>query len=483
MTVEHVQARSAYADSVTLLQVSKRVTGVAGVLAAFVAMGTELNLDLVRGMRFEIDAGIGPNDLVIAIRAEDEAALEVVRAEADAALAPAPRAAGGSVEAAPRTTASALRRSPADLVLLSVPGQFAFAEAVDALDAGADVMIFSDNVPLAQELTLKRRAATAGRLVMGPDCGTAVVGGAGLGFANVVRPGAVGIVAASGTGAQQLLCLLDLADVGVSACLGVGGRDLSDAVGGLSTLSALNMLDADPATELIVVVSKPPGAHTAAAIRNHAEQLSTPVVYGLLGPGQPDLTALTETVLDRLGNSMPTWPTWGTSGGGRPGALRGLYSGGTLCDEAMLIAVDALGPVYSNIAWKPQWTLDASLRHDGHLMIDFGDDALTQGRPHPMIDPSLRLERLASEAADPGTAVVLLDVVLGHGAHPDPAAELVPAVSAAITSGVQVVIALVGSRGDPQDVSAQAQSLAAAGAAVFASNAAAARHAVGLVAR
>lgn len=479
--VEHVEARAAYADSVTLLQVSRRVSEVDGVLAAFVAMGTELNLDLARGMSFTVPDATGANDLLVAIRAVDAPALEAATAELAAALAPAPRAAGARAEAPPRTTGSALRRGAADLVLVSVPGQFAFAEASDALDCGSDVMIFSDNMPVAQEVALKRRATYEGRLVLGPDCGTAVVGGAGLGFANVVRSGPVGIVAASGTGAQQLLCLLDAAEVGISACLGVGGRDLSEVVGGLSTRAALDLLDADPGTELIVVVSKPPAPRVAGEIRARAEALGTPVVFGLLGPGEPDLTALAETAVRRLGRDAPSWPTWGSSHVARAGALRGLYSGGTLCDEAMLIAADAVGAVYSNIPLRPEWALDRSLRHDDHLMIDFGDDALTQGRPHPMIDHTLRLERLAAEGADPGAAVVLLDVVLGHGAHPDPATELVPAVSAACEAGLQVVVAVIGSGGDPQGTGTQAERLAAAGASVFASNAAAARYAIGLL--
>jgi FdrA protein len=481
MSVEHVEARAAYADSVTLMQVTRRVGDVSGVEAAMVAMGTELNLDLVRGMSFSVPEQAGVNDLVVAIRAVDEAAIDAARAELETALAPAPRSSATTAEAPPRTTASALQRSPADLVLVSVPGQFAFAEATDALDAGSDVMVFSDNMPVEQEIALKRRAAEAGRLVMGPDCGTAVVGGAGFGFANVVDRGPVGIVAASGTGAQQLLCLLDAGGVGVSACLGVGGRDLSAAVGGLSTIAAMDVLDADQATELIVVVSKPPAANVAEAVRAHAATLATPVLFGLLGPDEPDLSELAETVLRAVGATAPEWPQWGAPPSARQGWLRGLYSGGTLCDEAMLIASSTLGaPVYSNIPLRPEW---GSVRRDGPLMIDFGDDELTRGRAHPMIDPTLRLERLAAEAADPSTGVVLLDVVLGHGAHPDPATALVPAVETASSGGVQIVVAVIGSAGDPQGTVAQSERLASAGAAVYASNAAAARNAAGLVRR
>jgi FdrA protein len=492
--VEHLEVQTgAYADSVTLMQISQRAAAVQGVAAAIVAMGTELNLDLARAMGFAPEPSLGANDLFVAIRAADQPSLDAARAAVrDALAAPTPVAGPGGLDVAPaRTTAAALRSAGANLAVVSVPGRFAFAEAADALAAGADVMIFSDNVPLAQEVALKQRAAAAGRLVMGPDCGTAVVGGVGLGFANVTRPGPVGIVAASGTGAQQLMCLLDFADVGISACLGVGGRDLSEAVGGLAALRALDLLDADPATELIVVVSKPPAPAVAAAVREHAARLTTPVVFGLLGPDQPDLAELAASTLAALGRpsgpsgpSWPSWPSWpAESATTRPGALRGLYAGGTLCDEAMLIAQAQLGEIRSNIPLRPEWALDDTLRHAGHLMIDFGDDALTQGRPHPMIDSTLRVERLAGEARDPDASVVLLDVVLGHGAHPDPAADLAPAIAAARAAGpgLQVVVALIGSRDDPQRTTAQAQALQSAGASVFGANADAARHAVALV--
>jgi FdrA protein len=503
--VNHVEVRrGAYADSVTLMQVSRSVAAEAGVEAAMVAMATPLNLDLLTGMGFEPPEA-SPNDMVVAVRIGPEDDLDTALAAVDVALAAARRTpAAGAVEAAPhRTTATALRESDATLALVSVPGPHAFVEAMDALAASRDVMVFSDNVPVEQEVRLKSEATERGLLVMGPDCGTAVVGGLGLGFANATRPGPVGVVAASGTGCQQLLCLLDSAGVGITAALGVGGRDLSEPVGGASTQQAMHRLDADPATELIVVVSKPPAATVATELASLAGELSTPVEYILLGAGEPDLTAGAERVLAALNRPTPTWSRWGeraasqrgageraASDGGageggagtRVGYLRGLYSGGTLCDEAMLITSQTLGPVRSNIPLPGAGpALDASLTAPAHLMIDFGDDALTVGRAHPMIDPTLRLDRFAAEAADPDTAVLLLDVVLGRGAHPDPAADLAPAVAAAAAGGVPVVVALVGTAGDPQGLDRQAEALAGAGAEVFASNAEAARRAVTLV--
>ena len=426
---ESVEARrGAYADSVTLLQISSQIGALPGVHAAMIAMATELNLELAAGMGFTAPEATGPNDMLIAVRTVDGETMSAAMAAVDAALARRPGSASTTTTDRPaRTIASALRQAPGGLVLISVPGRYALPEAMDAIDAGADVMIFSDNVPVAHEIALKDAAARRGVLVMGPDCGTAVIGGIGLGFANATQPGPVGIVAASGTGAQQLLCLLDTAGIGISACLGVGGRDLSAAVGGRSTLAALDILDRDPATEVIVVVSKPPAGEVAAAVQTHAAQLNTPVIFGLLGAGQPDLAELARDVVSAAGGEIGSWPRWSRQSGKTAGdvpagatgpSLRGLFAGGTLCDEAMLIASSALGEIRSNIPLRPEWAVNADLRSAGHVMIDFGDDTLTAGRPHPMIDSTMRLERLRVEATDRTCGVVLLDVGPGPWSGP-----------------------------------------------------------------
>ncbi|MGC0416081.1 FdrA family protein [Embleya sp. AB8] len=480
--------RGTYRDSVSLMQVSRSVSAVDGVTKALVAMATELNVGLLAGMGFETPDGAGPNDLIVAIRAADEDALGRAREVLEAALVLSTGGGtgiGSAAGAAPRTIRTAANATPgATLALISVPGPNAFAEAMDALEVGLDVLIFSDNVPVEQEIRLKDVGRERGLLVMGPDCGTALVGGVGLGFANTVRPGPIGIVAASGTGSQELMCLLHAAGSGVSHCLGVGGRDLSEAVGARSTLQALAMLDADPATELIVVVSKPPAEAVAAEVERYAATLATPVQLAFLGAGRDDLTAAATKALAAIGRPgvqdrvwAPETPPAARTGG----ALRGLFCGGTLCDEAMIIAADRLGPIASNIPLRADWALPADLRSTGHLMIDFGDDGLTAGRPHPMIDPSLRLERFAAELADPAAAVLLLDVVLGHGAHADPAAELAEVLRAAGPNRPAVVISLCGTDQDPQDLAGQARTLAGAGAEVHLSNAEAARRAVAIV--
>lgn len=506
MSAEQVQARSgAYADSVTLMAVSAKAQAVSGVRAAMIAMATELNLALLAELGMKAPPGVSEHDLLVAIKAEDAESLGTALELVDAALAGRPAAsehpAGQAV--APRTTSTAIARSGTGIALISVPGQYAFAEAMDALDRGCDVMIFSDNVPVEQEVALKEVAAERGLLVMGPDCGTAIVSGIGLGFANSVRPGAIGVVAASGTGAQQFTCLLDAAGVGCSGLLGLGGRDLSAAVGGRSARTALAALDADPATELIVLLSKPPAEHVAAELRAFAATLTKPVKFALIGPGQPDLTSAAESVLRTLGTPIPDWPHWGPreqySGGERGKTLRGLFSGGTLCDEAMVIAAERLGPIYSNIPLDPAYLLDPLARHPQpaavlamgddppesparHIMIDFGADELTVGRPHPMIDQRLRLEHFAAEAAEAATAVIMLDVVLGYGSHPDPAAEIAPNIAAAKSArDVEVVVSLIGTDADPQGLAGQAAALSQAGAHVFGSNAQAARFACDLI--
>jgi FdrA protein len=480
-----VEVRSgSYRDSVGLMQVSRDLRALTGVSSALVAMATEPNVDLLVSMGFEQPTGLGPNDMIVAIEADSTDAVTQAREALDSALAAGPAAAAAadsSADVPPLSITAAARRTPSQLALISTPGRVAAIDAADALAAGLDTMIFSDNVSVEHEVMLKEMAATAGLLLMGPDCGTAVVDGVGLGFANVVRPGPVGIVAASGTGAQHLMTLLDGAGIGVSHCLGVGGRDLSADVRARSTLVALDRLDADETVSTIVVVSKPPATEVADIVTAHAQRLTTAAILGYLGAGQPDLTMTAERVTAAVGLPWVPPRRWGGQlPAPRQGFVRGLFVGGTLCDEAMLITTTELGSVASNIPVEGGRRLDDTLAASGHTFIDFGDDTLTVGRPHPMIDPSLRLERLQQELADPTCAVVLLDIVLGLGAHLDPASDIAALIGRYDTP---VVVALVGTRDDPQDLEAQAATLVGAGAVVHASNAAATRDAIAVIQR
>jgi FdrA protein len=461
-----------YHDSVRLMQVGREARAVNGVQAVMVAMATDLNLRLLDDMGFDraTVGAAGPDDLLVAVRAVDETALAAARTVVELGLAGGGHPEGLFTPPVPRTVGRAGEQGGANLALISVPGAHAFVEAMDALEHGMHVMVFSDNVSIAQEVELKQRGEQLGLLVMGPDCGTTIIGGVGLGFANVVAPGPVGITGASGTGIQQACCLLDAAGVGVRHALGTGGRDLSALVGAASTLRALEALDVDPAVALILIVSKPPDPVVAASVERAVASCTTPVVTAFVGAPGVTLEGAARTAVQRLGAPPLDPPRWlpATSARPRPGLLRGMFSGGTLRDEAIGIA----GAVLGGVSTDPHT--------NGHRMVDFGSDAYTRGRPHPMIDQSIRLEALASAADDTATSTVLLDVVLGRGAHPDPAGELTPLVGEAVTHGVAVVVSLCGTRGDPQGRDRQAEMLVDAGAEVYLSNAAAAVRAAAL---
>ena len=489
--VVHVET-GRYHDSVTLMRASAVGAELPGVDTVIAAMATDLNRALLDEAGFPRPEA-GPDDLLVAVRAASTDAADRALDAVHRVLAERVRPArsGPGTRVAPHTVEAAVALAPgASVVVVSVPGAHAFVEAAAALRAGRHTMVFSDGVDLAAEVALKREAADRGLLVMGPDCGTVILGGVGLGFANVVVPGPVGIVAASGTGAQQLCCLLDGAGIGVRHVLGVGGRDLSAAVGGASALAALSLLDADPAVEVIALVSKPPAPDVAAAVAAAAASCSTPVVLALVGPGQPTVTAAAARVADVLGRVLPepasSRPDVAVAA--RPGPLLGLFSGGTNCLEATAVVEEVIGSVRSNVHPDPARRVPAGTPPDGdHLLIDLGDDELTAGRPHPMIDPAPVAERLESvavpgdgEAREPG--VVVLDLVLGHGAHSDPAAVLAAPLAAARQAGVATVVALVGTVGDPQGLDRQARALVDAGAVVHRSVAAAAAEAASLVA-
>lgn len=460
-----------YVDSVLQLAGTRAMTASSGVEWAAAAMGTPANLDTLRSEGFEIDASA--NDLVLAARASSSEAAESALQAANAAIfSTRPSAVA---EEPVRTLARAVARQPGtNVAIVSVPGDYAALEAHKALSAGLDILLFSDNVPLPDEIALKSRAASLGRLVMGPGAGTAVLGGTGLGFANVVRAGSVGVIAAAGTGAQEVMCLLDRWGAGVSAVIGLGGRDLSDAVGGRMALQAIDAFRNDPSTEVILLVSKPPSPSVAEAVVAAAGD--KPIVSALIGLGSGDVGTLEAgavATLDVLGLPRPDLvgdlPAQVTGALGRldPGRrlVRGLYSGGTLCYEAQAVLSGLIGPVYSNApldkAFGPPFPPGAS------VCLDLGEEEYTAGRPHPMIDPAARIELLRTSGSEPAVAVILLDVVLGYGAHPDPADALAPLCAEVMRDGgPQVITYCLGTEADPQVLSTQRATLRSAGCIV-----------------
>jgi FdrA protein len=481
--------RGFYVDSVSLMRIAQGLQAMPGVEEAGLMIGTPSNRGLLReaGVLDALGEAAGPGDLVIAVRAATGAAAEAALAAAAAAIDARHRsgaATPGSTGRRPlRSLRSARAAMPeATLALISVPGDFAAAEAMKALAAGLDVMVFSDNVPLADEIALKRQARAAGRLIMGPDCGTAIIAGVPLGFANVVPLGPIGIVGASGTGIQEVSSLIARAGGGISHAIGTGGRDLESEVGGITTLMAIDLLDADPATRHIVLVSKPPAADVARAVLARVALSPKPFTVCFLGAGGLSLPANARpaTTLEAAAAAALGRPVGGeaplhlaqAASGGR--LMRGLFAGGTLCAEAQIVALEAGVRVASNVPVPGAAPIEGDTGA-GHTLLDLGDDAYTRGRPHPMLEPAVRDGPLAMALADPRVGVVLLDVVLGTGAHRDPAGHLVRVLAAAAARRPHVVASVTGTDGDPQGLSATIAALREAGIVVAPSNAAAAR--------
>ena len=507
MAIKCLIKRSEYHDSVSLMLAAREVARLEGIHDAAVVMGTEANKSLLK------DAGLhpaevetaSPNDLIIAVSGETEA-LEKALNEAEKILSKKQAAETGGGMFRSKTLRSAARsNSAANLAVISVAGRYAADEAWEALHQGLHVLLFSDNVSLEDEIALKRYAVDHGLLLMGPGAGTAILNGVALGFANVLPPGPVGIVSAAGTGLQEVSTLLAKQGVGITQGIGTGGRDLKEEVGGLMMMAGLQALQADPMTELIVLVSKPPAPGVAAQVLGQVFASPKPAVVCFLGGSnetqgglETSTICVTKTLEEAALQAAGYVKTgaWQTASAVEPiklpilqprfrvgqRFLRGLFSGGTLCYEAQVIWRELISePVRSNAPLDQAHRLPDSLHSQGHCAVDLGEEEFTVGRPHPMIDNDLRIRRLLQEARDPETRVIILDVVLGYGAHPDPAAELGQAVrqarQAAREAGgeLPVVASVTGTEADPQRLSRQVQMLEEAGVTVCSSNAEAAR--------
>jgi len=496
--------KSSYRDSAFLMRVTRELTRCPGIEEAVVLMGTPMNLELLARAGFhgiaELDAG--PLDMVIALRAVEEAAFARAQAELDRLLGGNVAAGQGSARAAevlgglggpgaesPRFASlpEALAAVPeTDIVSVAVPGEYAAFVAHRALDHGKHVFLFSNNVSLEQERALKQRARDLGLLVMGPDCGTAILGGVGMGFANRVRRGPVGIVGASGTGIQEVSCLLHGMGVGISHAIGTGSRDLCSEVGAIMTRMGLALLADDEATKVLVLVAKRPSAEVADALHELLASLSKPVVVRFLGdPPRAsegnvyyardlDETASRAAFLCGMGAAAEP-PPEPTSPRGPTRRCIGLFGGGSLALEAVTIfRHHGLEVDVPNVPLQPTTPFPG----EGHVIVDVGEDFYTVGRPHPMVDQTVRCALIEAAAADPGVGLLLLDLVLGDGAHPDPAPEIAQALARGRArrgdARFVCVASVCGTDEDPQHSTRQREVLRSAGVTVMRSSAQAA---------
>jgi FdrA protein len=492
--------RGSYFDSVTLMKIAREMTAIAGVADAAAVMGTEENLRILvaSGLAAPEFAGASGTDLLLAVKADHEVTATSAMAAAERLLESTRKRVRAEAPFRPASIDGALEVIPdANLALISVAGRYAGELARQALERGLHVMIFSDNVPLATEVALKRFAASRGLLVMGPDCGTAIVNGVPLGFANAVNRGAIGIVAASGTGLQEVSSIVSVGSTGVSQAIGTGGRDVRAEVGGVMFLAGITALAEDPETRVIVLVSKPPDESVRAAIDAAISLVEKPVVSVFLGsePRRPhDVRTLEEAAMLAVALAQGVGVSevsrflesreedfaslaghFAERATGRRRYVRALMSGGTFAAEAQVVFRRCgVRDVTSNVPTAGATTLEDALRSTRNAVVDLGANEFTVGRPHPMIDYSLRKKRIIEEARDPETAVILLDVVLGYGSNPDPLSEL-DNVIRRVSRDVAVITSATGTDRDPQDRSAVVQGLRAAGAFVAPSNAAASK--------
>jgi len=489
-----------YKDSVALMRAAQVMLAMDGVVNATLQMGNPANKEILQeaGLLTTEVSGAGPSDVMVVVQATSRMACEVAMDAAKSQLAGQGKVKSGGAqeEIAPRTVGMGLAKlGTANIAQISVPGAYAAAEALKAVKQGLNVFMFSDNVPLAQEVAIKTEAAKRGVLVMGPDCGTAIIGGVPLGFANNVRKGNIGLVAASGTGLQEVTTQIHRMGGGVSHAIGTGGRDVYAEVGGITMLQGIALLAADADTQVMAIVSKPPAPEVTVSVMAALARAGKPAVVLFLGSELKSTDKnirIVQTMVDcaalavRLASKVS--PSLGMSRSDRGGHqglypiprkptfhkasryLRALYSGGTYCSEAQTIWAKSGLAVWSNIPVNKAFALANPKRESfEHTALDLGDDDFTVGKPHPMIDQAARIERLMREAADPTVRVILLDVVIGWGAHADPASELAAAVIQAKQIATKdkrhlAVIGFVcGTELDPQGLAAQEHKLRDAG--------------------
>jgi FdrA protein len=467
----------AYYDSVVLMQLQRGLLGLPGVLDAGVVMATPANRELLASNNLlPHSVTANPDDLLIVIKADAENSATEALSKVDELLARR-KSSVVSEDYRPHSLNGAVKQLPeSGWVLISVPGRYAANVAREALELNQNVFLYSDNVSLEDEISLKKTARDKGLLVMGPDCGTAIINGIGLGFANRVRRGPIGLVGASGTGTQAVTTHIHELGGGITHAIGTGGRDLKSDVGGITALQALNVLANDPETKVIALVSKPPSADVVTQLLAAAQATGKPVVVDFIGYPPPArklgnlhfATSLIETaeiavgLVNQKSEAMKHTPL------AKP-YLRALFSGGTLAYETLLSLQGVLSPLYSNGPITENQTLKDPLRSEAHSIIDLWDEFFMVGRLHPMIDNDLRIRRMRQEAEDPEAGLLLLDVVLGEGSHMDPASELAPIIKEIKSKrrDLEVAAIVIGTDTDPQNVDSQIEQLKSAGAVVF----------------
>ncbi len=473
--------QNSYKDSIVLMLLTGEISQLDGVNKVSIMMATEANKSIFDGSGMltpEVEEA-SPNDIAIVIDVESDEVLEEALVAIDEFLNKS--SSGGKSEEANAITwnQALLKQDGANLAVISTPGTYAAHEANVALDNDLNVFMFSDNVSLDDELQLKEKALEKGLLVMGPDCGTGIINGVPVAFTNQVNRGSIGVVGASGTGIQEVTSLIHQNNAGITSALGTGGRDLHEHIGGITMLQSLKALNEDEATKVIVVLSKPSAPAVQDKINNYLSTVKKPVVTLFLGERPKSHTqniyraytlaeaARAAVMFDQGLNpitDLKAFNVENVEAKNEGKVIKAYYSGGTLASEASMLISEAL-----KLEEKSSSNL---FTEDGFVVVDLGDDEYTQGKPHPMIDPEVRVANLAQAASDDRTGVVMFDVVLGYGSHNDMATALTPAIVEVMTAlpDVTVIANVCGTNLDPQGYDSQVKKLEDLGVKVFNSN-------------
>lgn len=499
MATKTTLKKNTYFDSVSLMALTAKANRIEGIRQVNIAMGTSMNKDVLKNVGLyspEVEAA-KPGDLMIVIESEEGMDMDDLLQKVEEAMVRKTEE-GGTQDVRYSSLEAAVKdHKEAGIAVVSVPGAYAARVARKALNQGLNVMIFSDNVPLEEEIALKKEAHEKGLLVMGPDCGTSIINGKGLCFANVVRKGRIGVVAASGTGAQEVSVRVHDFGGGISNLIGTGGRDLSKEVGGIMMLDGIRALQEDPATDVIILVSKPPAKEVANRIYTEVAKSVKPVIICFIGGNQEEIEAsgavyakttkqaalkavvlsgVPEESINKHALNLPLVEEIKAKLSPEQKYIRGLFCGGTICEEVASLIRESFDDVYTNIAKDPTYRLDNGSDSRAHTLIDFGDDGFTQGRPHPMIDPTLRLDRFLKEARDPEVGVIVIDMILGYGSHRDPVEVTLSAIREAKRIAaeegrhLEILAFVLGTELDPQDLDSQVEKLTNEGVTIASSS-------------
>jgi len=441
--IVNITKKNFFRDSVQMMQFSQQLKDEQGVIDAAIVMGTDLNKNTLKKMGLLTEDGISAteNDTLITINCQDENSLNNAVQKAEQLLTSDITKSKNEFN----DLSSALDAfDNANMASLSIPGQFVKEMATELIRKQLHLFVFSDHVPLEDEILLKNLALENNVLFMGPEAGTSILNGTVFGFGNRIRSGSVGIIGASGTGIQESSTMIDLFGEGISHAIGVGGRDLRNDIGGMMTMKTMEVFEDDPNTKAVLLVSKPVGDDVRNKIINKINNFSKKnYVLCLIGDNEnredsakikfsksiqisvlkilkyvndDAYKKIKDVVRKQVDDSIKLAKSLSSDLNNDQRFVRGFFAGGTLCYESKIILEQMIGKVYSNLSSDDEYSIKGNAASKENTLIDFGEEEFTSARPHPIIDPLLRKNRILEDADDPNVGVIIIDIICGINA-------------------------------------------------------------------